>query len=219
MDFRVWIETQLFLEHRLDWYTTIMSRAIMSAFKNNLKLFYSRAYLVFHHGRPAHPYSEDLNLDPAIPHIRVLIAMSNSSYPQVKASYDYYNKEIDITIHTSLQKHSRSELLELLKSSIRHELEHTAQDPESLKTTPRITHGFESIKAYFLHPNEIAAYATSLVKQAKFNKMPIERGLANFMGRFAASMEARGLTDEESKYLTKEFGDRLNAYIQKRYNA
>jgi hypothetical protein len=173
---------KLWLESKFDYETTTISRAIINELKNNIDTIREQ-------GR----FSKTLNLGNEFP--TVVLNFTKSNHIICSGTFRPSNKQITINItaptNMSAWLGNFNNMIYLIKSTVRHELEHFGQDENIIKGTYALGAAAEediaelrkkpksykpseddiqNIVDYYTHPAEVAAEVSGLYKKAITSK-------------------------------------------------
>jgi hypothetical protein len=203
MDFKDWI----FTEGKYDWLTTQISRAIVNAIKNIApKMYADKGELLYHgdaqylRGLAITTPKPLLGLD-EIKDLNILLTLIPSERMSVSGSYRPSRKllRVDIIIDLSPRVFlvNMPQMIEMLKDTIRHELEHSGQketDLDNVSDSQRdIWKSQQSIIAYYTHPTEIAAFVSGLYKRAKSTRTSFTQKLREYLALVAQKIERHNI--------------------------
>lgn len=196
--------TETIIEGKLENETTAISRQLIDRIRTNIE----------RHGGMKRGFTVELK---KLPESLNLVWVKAKVYfdpslkePLVAGEYRYddsYGEKygavnLDISVPSSWKdvaaaKQQYSALVTKTKNILRHELEHSDQSSETLKSVP--TEDFndiEELRKYMMHPAEIMAYVVGMYKEAKMNKRPLKdvfddkmRGIIQVALEFGADKE------------------------------
>ena len=109
------------------------------------------------------------------------------------------------------------ELIEIM----RHEIEHSQQDPERIDAIADFSDDpFSSKRAmidYFGSPEEVAGWVTGWMKRAKRKKEPLRKTIKREVGYIKQQAERDGMPASDAKRASDEILKKFVAYALKRY--
>lgn len=153
----------------------------------------------------------------------------------VSGTYEYNNNKINILIEVpenfpisrrtkpgakGWKPYTWENLIAELKSTIRHELEHSGQEKTNVFSPDLVsTHGL--IK-YYTNPREVAAYVSGMYKKAKATRVPFYYLLSDHMSRVEDSIirslgDLRSINRDWVKEQVNGIRDAYVRYAEKRY--
>ncbi len=155
--------SKLIVEGRYDSLVTTLSRDIVNQMKNRK-------------GTHNYEVSFDIERGDVTAEIDLIVKFK----PRLNWEYAYETKgwtdgqtmEITLTFNPSTFPASYSNLIPELKETLRHEIEHVAQ--EHFQDTKTIEPKSKAFYQYLLAPYEIAAFTQGLYKRAKTKRIPID---------------------------------------------
>jgi hypothetical protein len=150
---------------------------------------------------PTNVYKTTINIGKYTFYLTTFIKRSNKYNFQLAVDANQKENEIQVLINLNpdYEPDSYVKLNSKLQDAIRHEIEHTLQDPKSTNFTPgkpkmtspsyrgEIQHDPKKIHRYFTLKDEIPAMVNGLYRQAKTEKKPIDEVFKEYLQFFLDS--------------------------------
>lgn len=185
--FKKWL---VLTEGRYDQATTIISRSIINAVKSSPL----NKTQIFFYGNPNDlrgliNYPDALSKLNNLEGIKknIILALIPSSVSRIGGSYRPKRNliTIELSVNPKTLQQEMQKIIETLKNTIRHELEHSGQDNELLdkynQSQDDVWESQESVINYFTSPPEIAAHVSGIYKQAKTSRTSFTQKLEEYL--------------------------------------
>lgn len=215
----------------LERYTTLISREIVNAIKDEgIKEAVSETGSV-HFRLDIPEILDDLEwlaqVDIKIQGVEEDIVDADAAYGFDLDASDEQRKTSDMTINIMLPADYTNDVLSRLipelKSTIRHELEHSGQSTEDLMDVQRrvpdaqVWKTMDSAEAHYLSRSEVAAYVAGAVKKAKMLKQPASDVIDEELIRIWQTGVAYGHPENEIDDLMGQIRQMYQDYLKKRW--